>query len=406
MKCRVGNWEWRRWLSHWERCPVYVLLLMLTACLALTAGAQDPTPDPSRVTVKSKPEADQENPKTESEASKSSSSRGSIVFAPIPTSSPAVGTGATILGGYIFPLRKSDTISPPSVVGAAWVGTNNGTRAWVTAGELYFNQDRYHVSTGFGHGDLNYYFYGTGTANGNAGRKFGLNQTGNVFFGEALRRTFWQVFIGPRMWFGASRLEPQFLGEEYPQLPPLGVDFQMRSLGFKIERETMHNRFYPEDGSLFRLGSDFFAKDLGGTFTFQRYTLTYNSFYSVAKRQVIATNLYGCSTGGNAPFFGQCIFGTQDELRGYPAGRYIDQKMFATQAEYRLVLPWRLGVAAFGGVGEVAPSWSSFDTDNLLPSTGVGPRFTLSKKYHVNLRADFAWGKNGNTFSMGMGESF
>jgi hypothetical protein len=96
----------------------------------------------------------------------------------------------------------------------------------------------------------------------------------------------------------------------------------------------------------------------------------------------------------------------QDELRGYTAGRYIDRKMIATQAEYRLALPWRLGVAVFGGLGEVGPKFSQFDLDNILLSGGVGPRFMLSSKYHLNLRADFAWGKNEHTFSMGVGESF
>lgn len=274
------------------------------------------------------------------------------------------------------------------------------------AAELYFGQDRYHVISGVAHGDLNYDFYGLGTANGDAGLKFALNQKGDIFFGEALRRTFWQVFIGPRMWFGTSRIEPRHFGEKHPDLPPLGVNLSMRSLGFKMERDTTLNRFYPDSGSLFTFSSDFFARDLGGTFTFQRYRLIFNSYHRFGKKQVVAANLFGCATGGEAPFFGQCIFGMQDELRGYPAGRYIDMKMIASQAEYRLVVPWRLGLAAFGGLGEVASSWGDFTAENLLPSGGIGPRFMLSSKYHVNLRADFAWGKNGNSFSMGIGESF
>lgn len=69
-------------------------------------------------------------PDKASDASSQSSGCGSFVIASIPTSSPAVGTGATILGGYIFPLRKSDKVSPPSVLGGARVGMKNGTRAW------------------------------------------------------------------------------------------------------------------------------------------------------------------------------------------------------------------------------------------------------------------------------------
>jgi hypothetical protein len=51
--------------------------------------------------------------------------------------------------------------------------------------------------------------------------------------------------------------------------------------------------------------------------------------------------------------------------------------------------------AVFGGLGEVAPTLSKFDAENILLSGGVRPRLMLSSKYHVNLRADFAWGKNG-----------
>jgi hypothetical protein len=332
--------------------------------------------------------------------------KGAFVAVPVPTSSPATGSGVTLMAGYIFPISKDDKVSPPSIVGGAGLITNNGTRALAIGTELYFKQDRYHVLTGFAHGDLNYDFYGTGTVAGNAGLKFGLNQTGNVFFGEALRRIFWRVFVGPRFWFGSSTLAPQHLGENRPDLPPLDVAFDMRAMGFKIERDTVPNRFYPVSGTTLTFGSDFFSKGLGGTFTFQTYRLKFNAYHSFDAKQVLAYNAFVCSTGGNAPFFGQCIFGMQDELRGYPAGRYIDKKMIATQLEYRLVLPWRLGMVAFAGLGEVAPNFSSFNGQNLLGSVGGGARFNLSTKYHVNLRADIAQGKNESTFSMGLGEAF
>lgn len=389
MKCKLANKRSRTWRSRYETCVGSVAFSVIALC-AVAALSQELPGNTSST-------------KTDT---RDDTARGSFVIAPIPTASPAVGNGGVILSGYIFPLRRNDKISPPSVIGGAWVGTENGTRAWAAGAELYFNQDRYHVISGVAHGDLNYVFYGTGTAAGDAGRKFALNQTGDVFFGEALRRTVKDIFIGPRVWLGNSRIAPQHPGETNPELPPFHVGFSMRSLGFKIERDTIPNRFYPEQGTLLTFGSDFFAEALGGSFSFQRHQLTFNYYRHFGTRQVLAYNLFGCSTGGDAPFFGQCIFGMQGELRGYPAGRYIDRRMFATQLEYRLALPRRLGMAAFGGLGEVAPTFSDFDAGNILPSIGVGPRFMLSGKYHVNLRADVAWGKKGHTFSMGIGESF
>jgi hypothetical protein len=81
--------------------------------------------------------------------------------------------------------------------------------------------------------------------------------------------------------------------------------------------------------------------------------------------------------------------------------------MVATQLEYRLVLPKRFGLVAFGGLGEVIPGGSQlYGSQKFLPGGGGGLRFQLSKKYHVNLRGDIAQGRDGHTFSMGIGEVF
>ena len=81
--------------------------------------------------------------------------------------------------------------------------------------------------------------------------------------------------------------------------------------------------------------------------------------------------------------------------------------MFATQLEYRLSLPKRFGVVGFGGIGEVVPGGSQLlHIHNFLPAGGGGVRFQLSKAYRVNLRADFARGKDTWTWSMGVGEAF
>ena len=122
----------------------------------------------------------------------------------------------------------------------------------------------------------------------------------------------------------------------------------------EIVRDTRPNRFYPIKGSLVDFTGDFFAQSLGSKYSFQSYKVTFNKYWSLNDRQVLAYNGFFCGTGGQPPFYGNCIYGS-GVATGY-CGRYLDRYMFATQLEYRLVLPWRLGLVGFGGIGEVAPA--------------------------------------------------
>jgi hypothetical protein len=352
------------------------------------------------------------NPQTEgiSKQVGSSEKRGSLVIAPIPISSPALGTGVIPVLGYIFSLRKSDKISPPSVIGVAGLITNNGTRGFAAYGDLFFREDTYRITSAYVRGNLNYDLYGLGFDAGNMGRKLPLEQTGEILRAEALRRLAWKFFLGVRFWTGtsviATRLDQRAASEVEPPAD-IGLHTTLRALGIRLKRETSPNRFYPTTGTSLDFTSDFFSEALGSKYSFQAYRFTFNKYGSLSKNQVLAYNLFICGTGGHPPFYGNCIYGANNELRGYTAGRYIDRYMFATQLEYRLSLPKRFGVVAFGGVGEVVPGGSkAFRSSNLLPGGGGGLRFQLSKKYRVNLRADVARGIDTWTWGMGVGESF
>jgi hypothetical protein len=61
---------------------------------------------------------------------------------------------------------------------------------------------------------------------------------------------------------------------------------------------------------------------------------------------------------------------------------------------------------AFAGVGEVAESFSDYNTDNLLPSAGVGLRFMLSTNNRLNLSLDVAVGKDEGAVYFYVAESF
>jgi outer membrane protein assembly factor BamA len=326
------------------------------------------------------------------------------VAAPIPISSPAIGSGLVPAFGYIFPFSTKDKISSPSVVGAAGLITNNGTRGFAVGGEIYFKENTYRITAGFAHGNINYNIYGSGIAEG---LKLPLQQTGKAMFIEFLRRVGWKFFLGPRFLTGNSLITLNPNNSSVPIPPDIGLHTTLTSLGVRLTRDTSPNRFYPTSGTFFNFTSDFFSQGLGSKYSFQSYRTRFNKYWSLDQNQVLVYDAHLCGTGGSPPFYGNCIYGTNSELRGYTAGRYFTRYMVATQLEYRLVLPKRFGLVAFGGLGEVIPGGSQlYGSQKFLPGGGGGLRFQLSKKYHVNLRGDIAQGRDGHTFSMGIGEVF
>ena len=331
---------------------------------------------------------------------------GAFVVAPLPISSPALGAGIVPVLAYIFPASSSDKTSPPSVVGGVGLVTDNGSRAIALGGEVYFKQNSYRTTAIYARGNLNYDLYGIGS--GDSQLRLPLKQTGQVVFGEFLRRTWWKLFLGPRFIWGSSliKVRPGNVGA-VPLPPDLGLDTNLTAFGFRLNRDTRPNRFYPATGTLLDFTADFFSQGLGSKYSFQSYKLNFNKYWNLTQNQVLASGSFACLTGGEPPFYGNCIYGTNSELRGYTAGRYLDRYMFGTQLEYRLAFPKRLGLVGFGGLGEVVSGGNQpFRTKNFLPSAGGGVRFELSKQYHVNLRVDFAQGKDSHTWSVGVGEAF
>lgn len=310
---------------------------------------------------------------------------GAFVIAPLPISSPAVGSGVVPVFAYILPTSSANKNSPASLVGAVGLVTDNGSRAVALGGELYLKQNTYRTTAVYARGNLNYDLYGLGSGNSQA--KLPLKQTGQLVFGEFLRRTWWKLFLGPRFLWGSSlvTVRPGNVGT-LPLPPDLGLDTTLTALGFRVDRDTRPNRFYPTEGTVLDFTADFFSQGLGSKYSFESYKFTFNKYWGLTPNQVLASGSFACLTGGQPPFYGNCIYGTNSQLRGYTAGRYLDRYMFGTQLEYRLTLPKRFGLVGFGGLGEVVPGGNQpFSTNNFLPSGGGGVRFELSSKYHVNL---------------------
>ena len=96
-------------------------------------------------------------------------------------------------------------------------------------------------------------------------------------------------------------------------------------------------------------------------------------------------------------------------MRGYYLGRYRDNALVATQAEYRfLPFPFskRFGGAIFGGVATVGSSLKSLKADQLRASGGLGARFLLFPGKDIFVRFDYAFTREGSGYYLFIGEAF
>ena len=347
--------------------------------------------------------AQSSNDRSDSQESKKSE----VVVAPFPLSNPAIGSGVVVVGGYLFPLRRNDEISPLSMIGGGGFYTSNGSRAWGVGSKLYLKQDRFRLTLAYGKAQLHYDLFGIGNQAGSQGLSVPVDQGGKALLLETLVRVKEKLFVGPR--YQWRSLNARLTGENLP--PGFNIDLaELKSttsaLGFHIQRDLRDDQFYPKTGSLVDVVGDFFQGTLGSDFSYQSYTFAFNKYFGISPRQVLAFRSFGCVTAGRVPFYDLCLLGMHNDVRGYETGRYRDLLMLTSQLEYRLELPKRFGLVAFFGVGEVAPKVGKFNADNLKPAGGTGVRYILAKKNHVNLRLDYAIGLDGGGVYMGVTESF
>ena len=361
------------------------------------------------------PAAGQPNPSTTLGAP-ATSSKVAVVGVPIPIANEAIGTGLAGVVGVVFAAGTPGTNTPPSVAGGGGGYTDSHT--WLAGGgaNLLLGANRFRLLGGYARASLHYRLFGTGTDAGDEGRSVPVDQRADFVVGETLVRTAGRVFLGVRYAYITTDL-----GLPEAALPPEGLPLppdvpgpgttravSIHQLAFRADRDTRNDRFWPTSGSAidFTAGAIHNRAAIGSGW-FETYQAAGNVYLAISPKQTLAARVMGCEKrGDHVPFFQLCQFGMQGDLRGYETGRYRDHFMVATQAEYRLILPFRLAIAVFGGVGEVAPSLSHVNTTNLLPAGGVGLRFALSSTYRVNYRFDYAVGRNGGTWIVSLGEAF
>ena len=327
-----------------------------------------------------------------------------LVIAPIPGRSPTFGWTLAVGGGYFMETAGPDSDSAPSAVGGfAWFA-ENGSYAYGAGANLHLYDDQFRFKAGAAYADLRYRYYGIGKSN-DLGISIDVLQSGPTYFAAGSWRTWKKLYLGLGYLSGDVDTSARLGIEDPGQFFDPTLDVNIGGIMLPIEWDSRDHEQFPTSGWLVTGRSVLYRKDAGSDFDAETFMLAANSYHSVRDRDVIALRAYARTTSGDAPFFLLSTFGGSKDLRGYPSGRYRDRMMYTLQGEYRWQINEKWIATGFAGFGEVAESAKEFGND-FLPAAGVGARFVISQKHRVSLSFDYAIGKHGVEFYVGVGEAF
>ena len=327
-----------------------------------------------------------------------------VVVAPIPVSNPTIGTGLAVV---VMPFYHLGQGSPLSNTALAAGVTSSGSWGVGAAQSTRVRGDDLRLDGFLGYADLRYRFYGAGAAAGTNGTSVPIVQKAAAFAPELLFSLGKGAFLGLR--YRGVRVETALEGGSLPPsiaaVLPDSLTITSSGIGPKATLDTRDNDMSPAAGALIELRTNFADGAFGSDFDYQTAELAAN-WYRRLGAGVLALRGFVCQASDRTPLFDLCLYGANNDLRGYEVGRYRDRAMAAAQAEYRFPLGGRFGAVVFGGTGKVASSFGDMGEETDLPSIGAGLRWLASEAARVNLSVDLALGRDSATLYVYVKEAF
>jgi hypothetical protein len=213
--------------------------------------------------------------------------------------------------------------------------------------------------------------------------------------------------VGLNVDFNRTHIEDKQLNPYLASGEVTGSDGGFTSgFGLVLFADTRNGAFYPTKGGYYKLALLNTFHWMGSQFKFVRWILDMRQYISLTDRLVLAAQFYASGIGGDPPFYFLPALGGDNVERGYYEGRYRDKIYAAIQGELRLRLTRRWGLVGWIGSGDVSAGLSSFKLAQFKPSFGLGVRFALDPQEILNVRADFARGRETKGMYFNAKEAF
>jgi hypothetical protein len=325
---------------------------------------------------------------------------------PIFTYSPETQLGLGVFGTHFFRTGPTLERSRPSSISVVGLYTWRNQLITELIPELYWNEDRSHLWSRLDYRDYPNTLWAVGPRAPDSSKE-----------AYAERRLRWQGRIGqairgPLFLYGHFELLHMDLHDreaggllDRDEIPGADGGFTM-SIGPGLAWDTRDNSLAPHTGAYYDIVLMSSQPSLGSSYEFTTMVFDLRQYFPIRPEHTFAANVYMAVQDGEAPFYKLPQLGGAELLRGYFEGRYRDKTLMLAQAEYRFPIVWRFGGAAFGGIGNVSPTFREFGSTFPKWSVGAGLRLMLNRDEQLNLRADLGLGRDTQGFYVGIGEVF
>jgi outer membrane protein assembly factor BamA len=322
--------------------------------------------------------------------------QGSIVAAPIPFESPAIGSGLALGGAYLF---RNDTLSDSSSLGFGGFKTSNDSQAFGVGLNLAWDEDRWTVRFLAADASLNYDLFVLGQP-----LPVSQSLTGGSL--QVKHRAAGNWSLGGSVDYGTYTLRSR-LASALPSIFDRDRNLEIARVSILTEYDTRDDSIFPTQGAFFsaRLTrGEIVGLDRSG---YTKAVVSMSGYRTLWQDSVFALHAVACETGDAAPFFDSCSLGASDNFRGFVSTEFIDTGLASLQAEFRGRLTGRLGYVIFAGAGAVGDGFANALGQDFLTAGGVGLRYRLSKSFPVDYAIDYAANERGeNLLYVSVGQRF
>lgn len=340
------------------------------------------------------------------EADTSAAIKGKWLVLPLVFFTPETSWGFGGAGLYSFRFKGNSPESRPSQIQLGFAYTLRKQILSYLPFQLFLKNDQYKL-----YGELGYYRYIYEFSGiGNEGT-LDESELYSVNYPRVRLNALYQarpnLFVGLRYWMDDFQItETEEEGLLAQGAIPGSTSSFLSGAGVVLNYDNRDRIFFPTQGVYLETVLFYNGGALGSDFNFSKLYLDASYFWNYAKKHIIGVNFYAELTQGTAPFNQLSLLGGTKRMRGFFEGRFRDKQLLSSQAEYRFPIFGRFGGVIFAASGAVADDFANFQVKHIRFAAGLGLRFVLDQKEHVNLRLDAGFSKSSSGYYLTVAEAF